>query len=65
MAVYSWKDILELFIKGGLGMIAYAGFIFGIYYIITEVDFRRVTGLEWLLSGILLMLILIYFKIRK
>ena len=29
------------------------------------IDFRRVTGLELLLSGILLMLILIYFKIRK
>jgi len=61
----SWKDILELFIKGGLGLIAYAAFIYGIYYIITEVDFRRVTGIEWLLSGIFIMLILIFLKLKR
>ena len=46
-------------------ILIYGGFLYGLYYIVVEVDYRRVSGVEWLLSGILIMLILLYFKIKK
>ena len=58
--IESEPGIVKVFLTDVLpGLILiFLGIVFFVYFI----DFRRVTGVEWLLSGILLMLILIYFK---